>query len=457
MEEKSVHKHFSRFLLSITFDEDNLDVIKKNISNQKLYSNTDKNDPVQVWNAFDDSKINTFFLPHFRHFLSANAPDNYVYRWKMSKEAMSFLFSFMGKNDILKADIHKLSEKFKIIDIELYLFRSGVGILIIETKILKPQGPLQLVHFNYYMRYIGKYSAKLVFQPNIGERLHPEMEKSLNNKINEYINQYKIEDNKIPEVFYKLHHYNIKDSQLIFSDEITFSELILGILQFVFQDKVAYDFTHDQDNVSFDILTGERLILYSYLFNDPLGNDDRLKFVHMLSRVDKESEQTSIGDLDPGHTRIKQIYENIFFGVSLEGATVLVEDNKVQYIEDEFERTIKGGYFLIFLISLHNRLALLNYRHKISKIMPGEISNIINKKLLNQIRTLKNKSVSRYINSYFAQIANNTAFEEIYHFYNENLYIDSLSNEIRNKTIELDEIVNLEIERMNNQMSVKEE
>ncbi len=430
--------HFSKFILPVSFNEKTVEEIKFKVSSLVIPQGSGKNPKGsnKVWELIDDKEINEFFLPHFAEFLMSSTKQQYLKRYRLTKPALSFFFSLNGKDKLMEAELNDYKASFCINDVELYIFQSGIAIIIIETTVHSISDINEIILFNYYMKYISKYSASIKFQI---KSFHPE-------KINELKKKKKSIDRSlnsthIPGVFKDLHHYNIIDDKFSISRSIRFKDLLFGCLDLAFPSDNEYQ-----------LITGERLLCFSYIFTNELTEMDTKLYLYQSSRLVKETYKATKADLDDEQNKIRRTYKNIYFGASLEGASVIVTDDNNPYFET-FQRNVKHGYFIIYLTSLHNRLALLHFRYQIASILPTIIpTDRFNKMLIRNLRDLRNKAISCYINSNFSQITNNTSYEQIYQYYNNVFYLSDLNQEIQSKTTELEHILKDNIDRQSNNM-----
>jgi len=438
---QTLPQHFVRLVLPLTFNASLLETLAKQITSATVARcRTEKEaiDNEKIWESFTRKETNAFFLPHIEEFLKGIDPKSYLYRWRMAFQSRSFLFDFHQRRWTLTASFGKnFKQEFTIQEVELYLFKSGVGFLILECEAYKLKTMKELIQFNYYMRYAGSYSASIQFtQRKAGIKSLEQ----LSNKREGYLEKLNV--SVIPTGITDLHQYTVKNEQVEFTKQVKFSLLLKGILELIFEN--SKDFKQD--------FIGPNLQVYTYFRTGSLSEAERVQGLFHLRRVLKESFRPTKADISPNSPEIINTYDNIYFGISLEGSVILAEDDGHPFLED-FGHRIRQGYFIIYLLALHNRMALLNFRTSIEQIFPPDLTDFqLDKTLMNRIRQLRNQALSFYLKSYFVQITNCTAYESVYQLYHEIFFTKTLLHEIKEKTLELDEFITIDLERKSNHL-----
>jgi hypothetical protein len=210
---------------------------------------------------------------------------------------------------------------------------------------------------------------------------------------------------------------------------VSFEEIFNWVQGLVFQKKEDYD--NNQ--------IANQTYLFTYLHTDPTDDLELKKELFSLRRAFKRSYIPSKEDILESSIEYVNTFNNIHFGVSLEGCCLWTIDTGEIFF-DQFENRVKDRYFIMYLIGLHNRVALLNFRDQLDSSFPHierqfEISNIDLKK----VRKLRNKILSFYMKFHFTALTNITHIEKINSVMNQIMSADILIQEIKGKTNELDE------------------
>ncbi|MCD4735849.1 MAG: CorA family divalent cation transporter [Bacteroidales bacterium] len=436
--DKNTNQHFVKLVLPFSFPPEQIMETQSKLEKGTLKIKYPDKDTkvIPIWEKYEDKEVSSFFLPHVRTFLTESDSNNYLLRRKLTQEALNKIFGFFGKDDLLIAELNNFSSKFRIKEVELYLFYSGIGYVILECDLADPNIQ-EILDFAYYMKYATEYSPEITFDTG---GFHEKKIAYL--KENQTANDLMLMNSDFPSLLKQLHTYSIFEGSVQFDRKIKLLDLFRAIL--------ICTFNNIQDiNTR---LIGENLLVFSFINTAPLIEEERCHILYNLRRLYKESYQAVNEDLALSNEEIIETFENVKFGIALEGSTVLVEDTGHPFYKQLGSR-VKRGYFVIYLLAHHNRAACINFRTLTQKIIPVNIKGFeLNKRFLRDIRELRNRILSFYLNSYFVLVSNSTLYSRVYEGYINKFRVKDLLQEVKIKTDELDELLTSILERNSNRL-----
>jgi len=321
--------------------------------------------------------------------------------------------------------------------VELYLFRSGFGFLIFELNMVKAANLDEIADFTYFLKHDTDYSCRI---QSVLKDPHPSFVENYERKRDGLLSCLRKSGFPIDcDGLVSLERTN--DGHLE-SAGCKVNVIYEQVLNMVFGEE---KFTGN--------LTGNQSFVFSYCFVEKV--DDRELVNEQLFRLRRGVRAQYLpapDDVSESSNEVLRTYENVHLGIAIEGCAVIVEDVGNPFFQ-QFTERVKNRYFIIYLLALHNRMALLNYRHKVEILIPDAFDRMhITKELVHRIRELRNQMVGFYNNAYFIQISNSTTFEKMYEKLLEVLYVEKLLSEIQTKTIELDGLVDIHLERRSNNL-----
>jgi hypothetical protein len=437
---ENVTNHFVKFIFPFTFvtdlnskknsfeciikELDGFMVKMKNLKDGKMES-------FKAWQQIPPEEISDFYLPHIGSFLSDDMINNYLVRRVMNPGLMKGLFCLYEQKVPFIITGKAPKTKFNIEEVSLYLFQSGIGYLIMEVK-TENASPFELADLNYALHYFEHQSAEIGFSEFV---LHEKAMPGFQTKVSAGTQT----EPALPIIFMQLKQFEISGNTVLPSGQIDFGKIFTGILDFAVFPPNAYK-----------PLLNKNFLVFTYLcLNDEEGKDHS-QIIFQLRKVIKDSYLPHQDDLSGKNGGVINTYKNIIFGVSLEGAVIFVEDNGHPFFR-QFIENVRKGYFLIYLLALHNRLALLNFGIELGNAIPNRGISL-DREFSSGIHKIRNKTISFYMNAYFGQLTNNTVYERVYTFYHENFHTGSLMEEIKKKTWELDEMISNDLEMKSNQL-----
>ena len=441
--ETKILQRFTRLVLPFTFKSERIEKILRQTDSFRFNRSTarERAEGSALWKAPGQVASRQFFFPHIFEFLESTADDSYLFRREMTPEALSLLFGLYGKDKRLQAALGKYCSEFEFTGFDLYLLKSGIGFLIAECSLVNPS-PDAIIDFSYHIRYFSKYSAEISFCTS---GFHEKKVKHYSDMSAEY--KGNTEASGMPEPFVRLHSYEVTEEGTLKCDQkVGLYDLFSELLALVFTDK---------DRLMLDV-TGDNLLVFNYVFSSPFREDaEREEFLYRAGHVFKESYVPHPGDLGNNCDHTLDTFRNIHFGITLEGAVILVEDTGHAFF-GQFAERVKNGYFMLYMLALHNRLASIHFRIRITQIMPSELGRIHrNRRFVKTVRHFRNEILSFYLNAYFVQVTNNTNYERVYRMYNQAFDVEVLLNEVKKKTDEIDDVLNRENERQSNSLMKK--
>ena len=406
---------------------------------------------ISLWNSFDNTHINSYMLDHIKCFLdNENSLDfnDYLQRWRLNPEILNPLLNFYPKShsipnkslNISSNETYKLkvngntSIDFLINNIDLYLFQSGIGFYIFDVSLHGDYSVKEIETFNYYIKYIREFSNSFYLK-NITVS---DDEVSLFSSIKEvYFKQYSFLGDH--SSIKNLHKFEIEENKLIFQYGLNINDIINELSSLIDEDFKVKLISNHANLFTFINITGKSENIYESLYY--LRKGYNRKYIPT-----KESMNNS--------TEILKPFENLYFGISLEGVSIINDLNKTQneiFFKNDFPERVRTGYFISFIIALHKRFALLNFRKKLDEIFPSDIPEIkIQKKIKGLVENLNKKILGFYINSYFRQISTNSLYESFYQKCLKLFHVKDLLEEIKNKSTELQNAISYYISDQSN-------
>lgn len=416
--------NFSRMVLPFTINEKN-SFSPEDLVDSSEITISQKNFP--LLEIIETESITRFFLPHVEEYLSNSGGENqYVHRWKFTNDAVKRLFSFSGGHGHLKFEMNDYKTEFEINCVEIYFFNSQVGFLIIECALKNIKSNTDLLNFNYYLRYlIEDYCGNISLIPG---KIKTETIDYLSRNGDKYNDKFQ----SAPDVFNRLHKFSInKEGQVSFTETVTILDLFKSILNHLFGIK------------NYEIFLKDQVMIYSYILLDSFQNEnEKYKYLFRMRRLFNNKYKPSILDVSIDSPEVIPTFENITFGISLEGSAALVENSDNPFFSQTIS-TVRTNYFIMYIMALHERIALLHFRKKIERIIPpNELRAKSKRKVMdNEIRRLRDATFNFSFNGVFSQLTNSSAYERVYQAFRENMQLTLLSNEIRQKTHEIDELI----------------
>lgn len=382
-EEIHLNHHFSRFVFPFMIEDREKEPFEKRFCKRLMSEMDDVKDGNKhnCWQIRQDKK-SPQILPHVHAFFyskNEKPSDRYVFSYSARKKSWPFISKF------LDFEFRDFSSRIKVNQIDLYIFRSGVGALIFEMELLqvfedgeeKVSRPPAMHDLEQFNCFISKRSRSVELK-----------------KYDEGANGTDCED----------------------GESLQLDELISSFLEEPF-GKRGEDWAP----------LGLDLIGFTYLFlqgKDCDGNtvpvDDQTisESLFTLRRFTDRKHKPTRSQLQlEDNYEIIQTYENIFFGLSSHGWAVIAWDNDAMFFKDkQFASALRKGYFLLFLLGLHHSMAVQRLERAFLTLGGGSTQKGFFRKRRGRARVRELKDwTERYLGrSFFAHISPNQTYTEVF-------------------------------------------
>ncbi len=283
--------------------------------------------------------------------------------------------------------------------IELYLFETQVGMVVLELKHPEHCTVEQLIETNYYCKKLNIDTA-LSFYPKGPDGEPAEV--------------------KLNEICLKLVNE-------------------LGPVEFFEKDKEekavqANNVPEESDNLKILPKPSNALVYSAVLldagFTGRPGWPELLKqYLFRLRRSYKESYKPAEKEFRlESNPEIAQMFENSFWGVSLEGMTNLlhlVDDAQTNaFMRGNYFGNLSGTYFFLYILAIHQRYALLRFAIEASQLPKSKHLGS------QQIAEMRQRIANFSFRCLFRQVSNITHQAKLYNMLRQVLGIEDLMEEL---------------------------
>ncbi len=365
-------------------------ILKTNISNNDNKTN--------IWSAklFNDSQR---IFSHINGLIETENPvNNTIGSGFVLTEAARKEYDFSAnKNGAFIFKSKDFSFNFYINEVELYIFETQIGFVCLKVDIKRNIAD-EIIEGNYFVKNLYQNKEKFFMEKfiNGGKQL-------VNSPI----------------------HLSIK-KMLEFLNVNTYFE------------------NHDK-------FPKQTLVYNALCLNEKPEVEEIPKYIYKMKRLFKDSYKISDRDLCIDNCKDTiQLFENSYWGISLEGFanfTYLVDDEITNsFLTSNYKGTLDKTYYYIYLVSLHQRYALLNFSMKASGVKKLNSCDDVDENIINYLTDLKHDISYFYLRANYNNISNITHQSVLYDLLRSNLRIEDLMNEISS---ELDGVKNILEERKN--------
>lgn len=148
---------------------------------------------------------------------------------------------------------------------------------------------------------------------------------------------------------------------------------------------------------------------------------------------------------EPGNPEVLQTFERIFFGLAQEGMAVVVLDDTETPFFSEMASRVRHGYFALYLLCLHQRTALERLSIRAAK-GPRLVSSVtrpfeLARHTLDQVRFLRLEAADFTLHHSFSIVSPVTMYQEVYERLAAALRIDVLHRRLRTEIDEIDSLL----------------
>ncbi len=186
------------------------------------------------------------------------------------------------------------------------------------------------------------------------------------------------------------------------------------------------------------------------------SDNDYIELVR-VSRGESVQYKPDTSACIPGQSGICHTFENVVFAISCEGAACWIKPGESQtFLQRQFKGRFQHIYYYLYLLSLHQRYALINLGIELDRTTPplahlqglpkkAKNNDIQSKKEIDdtllRLRPLRAKVASFYLRAYFEQPAYLTNHQIFYKELQTHFWIKELLNEVQHATSELEYLI----------------
>lgn len=338
--------------------------------------------------------------------------------------------------------------------IRVYLFETGVGFLVYSIKFGHSQNQKieDIINGNYYFKKFDQKSIREDFEFEVNKEkvsldkikevalgISNSSKKSENNSKSKSFDKL-IEEKK--EIIEKLEKFNTERSTFVIN---ILNDLGLEINTYFTRD--------DSPNYAHT---------FSYMnLESKIPEEEINKYVYWLKNSYKTSYKPTKDIISGKNNRgVKHLYENIWWGSSIEGVCCVAQntenDNTTNNFLENYTKNIEDIYLSMYILMLHIRYALLLYIIEAAEYIPRDISKYTETDI-RKINELKEKIIMLDLRCIFNDISNMSGQIAIFDLFRETLRIDKLTNELENEINNLNELASLYYSNKQRELREKEE
>lgn len=398
---------FSLFILPFSFDSSTFDGLDKNT----------------IWERSKISITDNFLFPQVRNYLGANLNERaiemdsaLIYDLKDSfagtkvaqqADALTIINLFKKRHRITTPDddieFKFLVQKKKLTSVKLLLFPlTSVGMIIFGIEICSEKTSGKLMALNYQLeKYKIARKTKISIVPNSD---HVEEQKQIEliynglNKIND--------PNKPTGNYWQM-------SQLVSL------------------------FTHDLQPYNPILTNSGRFHIFTYLQIE--SKEDAKESIEDFGRIvrcQNENYNPIMVDFE-GNELIRQTFDNIYIGCSVEGAGIMVDthSSKSLVLEQYKDNVLSGRYLWTYILVYHQRLALCSMIERLSAL------DITKKTTKDSLLELVSQFSKVMLKSRFVDISDFTQHNTYYKFCMRNLGVTAYYSDLDEKIRAIDNVI----------------
>ncbi len=308
---------------------------------------------------------------------------------------------------------------FKIHKVSLYLFETNVGLLVYDIKHNSDKVD-NIILTNYNLKHLNH-----LFQSH----LYTQKE------------------------YFQVKNNNERSFQDLPNDMRTLSDITANMLNDL--DVQTY-FTNSKNGP-------ETALVYNFMILDKTllrewNSQEKLKLaLFKLRKGYKDSYKPNPNEFDTeNNPETLQLFENSFWGVSLEGLTNLVhltdDDVTNDFFTSNYAGNLEVSYFYIYILALHQRYAFLKLNALASEISRGEEEAIIEKESVTIIPKLRKDINFLILRGFFKHVSSVSHQQKLYEVIAKNLSIEELKEDLHFELEALAAIVELQESKRQKEM-----
>lgn len=348
----------------------------------------------------------TPLLPHVRGVFGGNAATGYGVVLELSNDARQKSFPQGGRLRLLLPPSQQRPDGIglEIVDVNLFLFRSRVGFLTLEVRLVPPVG---------------------------GE---PSLEDLVT--LNRFLRRARL-DQKTP-ILQELESRRPGTSG---EPEANADPRLRGIRQ-TLRDLLE---PLGKEDEAWTAPYGHRLMGFCFALlpttaasgSGTLTAEDLAPYLFWLRRGADTAYTHAAGDESPGTMRP---FGNIHIGVGPEGAAVLAVENDAEFVSAQLSDRVRTGYFKVFLLALHQRVAAFALAMQVAQ-SPAILATpkIVRPGDRRQLRRLREDVFDYLVRGWYAVVSNSEHHSDLYATCQRVFQVDDAIREVRTEVEELDE------------------
>ncbi|WP_154663491.1 hypothetical protein [Neobacillus dielmonensis] len=323
-------------------------------------------------------------------------------RFALKHEARATFNLPKNNNDLMEFTPDGQKFQFAISGVHFYLFETQTGFVVFDIKYPIGQEIDDIILCNYYLKKIYQYKDELRYFKRTGKNTYDEEKVSFCQLVQEFLSNVTV-DTYFEEIK-KLPSY-----ALIYSSVLMDS-----------------NYNSVQDN-----------------------NKQLLTYLFRMRRSFKETYAAAPSEYDPDNNdEIIQLFENSFWGVSLEGAAhiaYLKNDESDTFFKETHAANIRDVYFYLYILVL-NQYYTLQYFSILASRLPATLEEYLEDKKDAQkdMESLKSKMVFFILRCSFKQVSFITHQTALYEMFRRVLRIEDLMDELHLEIEALSSITEME-------------
>lgn len=341
---------------------------------------------------------------------------------------------------------------FKIGEIQLNLFKTGIGFLVVEVVFNEDADIETVVEANYLLKRIrntnyslfevyNKYKIdgkRVLFTDKEGENTFIVDDKLVNITFNDP----RLKENTFKPVL----NFDQDKQELIlyYDNNIAFRDIVMSLLEDI--PEVSY---FSYSNKGEEKLPERCLPFSCVIVEDKERNDDLYeevigKQLFNLRHSYKNSylpapEKLSLKD----NKEVVRLFENSFWGVSKEGCSNIVvlrkDKGNGQFFKGNYLGNIKNDYMFLYILALHQYFGLLGFAMELATL-PADTAKYTEDDIT-RLDTLSMRMGFFNLKTIFSEVSFITHQQDIYDKVREILGIKDLVAELREESVNIQQIL----------------
>jgi hypothetical protein len=402
-----INHQLNLFIIPFVFKaETEFDEVANSIEQMKIQKDLKEGADPSIWQPIQHNSDDRFF-GHINQLVPTDG-ENYESTigklWGLNPLARDSYKLPKNQNQTVLFQTSKKKEiQLKILDVQLYLFETGIGFLIYEINYPKINNIDELVLANYLVKRFKNFGGKMQLLKAKEDTSEYEIKANLSDITIELLKPLNVTSYFEKDANFKKDP-SLEKAKLAPNNALVFSTAIL--------DKAF--------STSTDYITR----LKRYLFES--------------RRVFKESYQPDESEFDlDKNDEIYKPFENSIWGISLEGASNIVfhtdNEDTNKFFSSSYIKNVKHNYFYMYILALHQRYALLNLSVQAAEI-PRKIEKLIESAEEYATITKLREEIAYFdLRSSFLHVSHITHQDKVYQTMFRTLHIGDLHRKLQSE------------------------